>query len=43
MERTNSDTFEDYEKKWMSKQLDWQVKNGENEQKSSITIEDIER
>lgn len=43
MERTNSETFEDYEKKWMSKQLDWQVKNGENEQKSSITIEDIER
>lgn len=43
MERNNSETFEDYEKKWMSKQLDWQIGNGKNEQKSSIKMIDIER
>ena len=43
MEKNGSETFEEYEKKWMSKQLDWQIENGKNEKKSSIKMSDIER
>lgn len=42
MERNGAETFEEYEKKWMSKQLDWQIENGKNEQKSSMSLTTIE-